>query len=54
MTERLKNKTSDSANEKESEYPGGPSQWQRYLTKSFRYPERAQIKKIQGQVRVFF
>jgi TonB family protein len=54
LAERKKNKNSDSANEKESEYPGGISQWQRYLMKNLKYPERAQTKEIQGQVRIFF
>jgi periplasmic protein TonB len=54
IAERLKAQHSDSTNEKESEYPGGISQWQRYLQKNLRYPERAQTKEIQGQVKIFF
>jgi protein TonB len=54
LAERQKNKNADTSNEKESEYPGGISQWQRYLMKNIRYPERAQTKEIQGQVRIFF
>jgi len=49
-----KNKTADSTKEKESEYPGGISQWQRYLIKNIQYPERAQNKDIQGQVQIIF
>ena len=49
-----KNKTMDSTKEKESEYPGGISQWQRYLIKNIQYPERAQNKDIQGQVQIIF
>ncbi len=38
----------------ESEYPGGPGQWQRYLQKNLRYPEEAQNNEIQGDVVVQF
>jgi protein TonB len=51
---RQKNQTVDSIKEKESEYPGGMSQWQRYLMKNIQYPERAQKKEIQGQVKIIF
>ena len=54
IAERRKNQNSDSTNEKEPEYPGGASQWQQYVVKNLRYPERAQKKEIQGQVQVFF
>ena len=54
LAERQKNQTVDSTKEKESEYPGGISQWQRYLIKNIRYPERAQKKEIQGQVKIIF
>ena len=54
IAERQKNQTVDSTKEKESEYPGGMSQWQQYLVKNLRYPERAKKKEIQGQVRIFF
>jgi protein TonB len=54
IAENQKNQNSDSANEKVPEYPGGVSQWQDYVAKNLRYPDRAQKKKIQGQVRVFF
>jgi len=54
ITEQRKNQTLDSIKETESEYPGGVSQWQQYLVKNLRYPERAQKKEIQGQVRIFF
>jgi len=30
------------------------SQWQQYVVKNLRYPERAKTKEIQGQVRIFF
>ena len=54
IAEQQKNQLSDITNEKESEFPGGVSQWQQYLMKNLRYPERAQGKEIQGQVRIFF
>ena len=38
----------------ESEYPGGPSAWQRYLNKNFRYPDEAVNNEIQGTVVVQF
>ena len=38
----------------ESEYPGGPSQWLRYLSKNMRYPEDAVNNEIQGTVVVQF
>ncbi len=52
--ERRKNQNANPANEKEPEYPGGASQWQQYFVKNVRYPERAQTRKIEGQVRIFF
>jgi protein TonB len=54
MTEHQKGQISDSSKEKESDYPGGVSQWQRYLIKNLQYPERAEKKEIQGQVQVLF
>ena len=54
MEERRKNQMVDSTKENESEYPGGTSQWQQYLVKNIRYPERAQKKEIQGQVQIIF
>jgi protein TonB len=38
----------------ESDYPGGPSQWLRYLSKNMRYPEEAVNNEIQGTVVVQF
>jgi protein TonB len=38
----------------ESEYPGGPSAWLRYLNKNFRYPQEAIDNEIQGTVVVQF
>lgn len=38
----------------ESEYPGGPPAWQRYLNKNFRYPQEAIDNEIQGTVVVQF
>jgi len=38
----------------ESEYPGGPSAWLRYLNKNFRYPDDAVNNEIQGTVVVQF
>lgn len=38
----------------ESQYPGGPGAWMRYLNKTFRYPEQAQTDYIQGTVVVQF
>jgi protein TonB len=40
--------------EKESEYPGGPGGWARYLNRNLEYPERAQQAVIQGDVVVQF
>jgi len=38
----------------ESQYPGGPSAWQRFLQKNLRYPDRAIEDNIQGTVHVQF
>jgi len=38
----------------QSEYPGGPPAWQRYLNKNFRYPQTAMDNEIQGSVMVQF
>jgi protein TonB len=38
----------------ESEYPGGPAAWLRYLNKNFRYPEDGLNNEIQGTVVVQF
>jgi protein TonB len=38
----------------ESEYPGGPAAWLRYLNKNFRYPDDAVNNDIQGTVVVQF
>ena len=38
----------------ESEYPGGPAAWLRYLNKNFRYPDEAVNNDIQGTVVVQF
>jgi len=38
----------------QSEYPGGPPAWQRYLNKNFRYPQEAMDNGIQGKVMVQF
>ncbi|MBS1606554.1 MAG: TonB family protein [Bacteroidetes bacterium] len=38
----------------ESEYPGGPAAWLRYLNKTFRYPEDGLNNEIQGTVVVQF
>jgi len=38
----------------ESEYPGGPAAWLRYLNKNFRYPEEGLANEIQGMVVVQF
>jgi len=38
----------------ESEYPGGPSAWQRYLNKNFHYPEDGSNNDIQGVVIIQF
>jgi periplasmic protein TonB len=54
IAEHQKSQHSDSTNEKEPEYPGGISQWQQYVIKNLRYPERAQKKEIQGRVRISF
>ena len=39
---------------RESEYPGGAAQWLRFLNKTFRYPDEALKKKIEGIVVVQF
>jgi len=49
-----KKQSSDTTHEKDAEYPGGTGQWQQYVMKNLRYPERAQKKDIQGQVRIVF
>jgi protein TonB len=38
----------------ESEYPGGPAAWQRYLLKTLHYPDEAVNNEIQGDVIVQF
>jgi protein TonB len=38
----------------ESEYPGGPAAWKRYLNKNFHYPEEGISNEIQGVVTVLF
>ena len=38
----------------ESEFPGGAGAWQRYLNKTFRYPDDAQNNEIQGVVVIQF
>ena len=38
----------------QSEYPGGPEAWMRYLNKTFRYPEEAASTEMQGTVVVQF
>jgi protein TonB len=54
LAERLKNKSADTTNGTESEYPGGLPQWTNYLMHNLEYPERAVNKKIQGQVKILF
>jgi protein TonB len=54
VSEQKKDQTSDTSKEKESEYPGGISQWQQYLMKNLRYPDRAQPRDIQGVVKIYF
>jgi protein TonB len=44
----------DTIGDRESEYPGGPAQWQYYLLHNLVYPDRAIDKNIQGQVRIAF
>jgi TonB family protein len=46
--------TAAKKDEKESEYPGGLSAWQRYLNRNLRYPDRAIKAGIQGMVVVSF
>jgi protein TonB len=38
----------------ESDYPGGPGAWQRYLSKNLHYPDEAVSNEIQGDVVVQF
>lgn len=40
--------------ETEASYPGGPKEWQAYLSKNFKYPQEAQDKGIKGTVIVQF
>jgi len=54
LAEDQKKAVADSADEKESEYPGGIPQWTSYLMHNLNYPDRAQNKEIQGQVRIRF
>jgi protein TonB len=42
------------AGEKESEFPGGSDAWILYLQKTFKYPDRAKSKDIQGKVSIYF
>jgi periplasmic protein TonB len=49
-----KEKDSDTANSKESEYPGGIKAWFAYLGNHLSYPDRAVSKEIQGQVKIYF
>ncbi|GAB2659756.1 hypothetical protein GCM10027036_11730 [Flavihumibacter cheonanensis] len=45
---------SNSADGKESEYPGGIGSWSKFLSKNLSYPKRAVDLNIQGRVTVFF
>ncbi len=47
-------KSKDTIDEKESEYPDGTAGWYRYLAKNLVYPQRAISKEVQGQVQIFF
>ena len=38
----------------QSEYPGGPAAWQRYLNRNLRYPQEAIDNEVQGAVVVQF
>lgn len=49
-----KKKASDTAVEKESEFPGGLVKWQYYVIHNLQYPDRALNKHIQGQVIIAF
>jgi len=39
---------------RDADFPGGPQQWLRFLNKTFRYPDQAVDKKIEGTVMVLF
>jgi len=52
--ERRRMDDKDTANSKESEYPGGQKQWYDYLAHTLQYPDRAINKEIQGQVQIGF
>jgi protein TonB len=54
VAERLQNKDSDTTGITKSEYPGGISKWNYYLSHNLKYPDRAVAKEIQGQVRIHF
>lgn len=53
ITEK-KERSKDSADEKESEFPGGITGWYSYLAKHLVYPDRAISKEVQGQVQIDF
>ena len=53
LSEGQKNQIADST-KKGPGYPGGPEQWQQFVTKNLQYPDRAQQKGIQGQVQIVF
>jgi periplasmic protein TonB len=53
-SDRNRKDNADTANSKESEYPGGQRQWYYYLAHNLKYPERAINKEIQGQVEIGF
>ncbi|MBS1596815.1 MAG: energy transducer TonB [Bacteroidetes bacterium] len=40
--------------EKESEFPGGAAEWNRYLGKNLHYPDRAVNNEVMGEVRIQF
>jgi TonB family protein len=40
--------------DKESEYPGGLTQWQQFLGKNLHYPDRAIGNEVKGEVKILF
>lgn len=44
----------DTVGDKEPQYVGGKAQWQQFLRKNLKYPERAAVNEKQGLVRIIF
>lgn len=44
----------DTAGNREAVFPGGPAQWQHFLTENLQYPDRASGHEVQGRVGIIF